>query len=86
MPSKNTIPFDLPGFEVDQVDSYDDLLVIQAYSTAMEAICPSCDQSSDRVHSRYIRIGTKLKQLEHLARRDNSIAAKRHRTGWACFA
>jgi transposase len=55
MPSKNTIPFDLSGFEVDRVDSYDDLLVIQAHSTASEAFCPDCNQSSSRVHSYYTR-------------------------------
>jgi len=55
MSSKNTIPFDLPGFEVVRVDSYDDLLVIQAHSTALEAICPNCHQSSHRVHSHYTR-------------------------------
>jgi transposase len=55
MPSKNTIPFDLPGFEVDRVDSLDDLLVIRAHSTALEAMCPNCHQSSSRVHSYYTR-------------------------------
>src|SRR3989304_1261916 len=55
MPSKTTIPFDLPGLEVDRVDSLGDLLVIRAHSTALEAMCPNCHQSSSRVHSHYTR-------------------------------
>jgi transposase len=56
MPAANTIlPFDLPGFEVSQVNEYEELLVIHASSTAMEAICPDCAQVSGRIHSYYTR-------------------------------
>jgi hypothetical protein len=43
----------LPGFEVDQVDEYGDLLVIPARSTAMKAVGPDGDQSSNRIHRYY---------------------------------
>jgi transposase len=55
MPAANTIPFELPGFEVSQVNEYDELLVIYAQSIAMEAICPDCAQVSGRIHSYYTR-------------------------------
>jgi len=55
MPTANTIPFDLPGFEVSQVEEYDDLVVIHAHSLALDAICPDCAQVSGRVHSDYTR-------------------------------
>lgn len=55
MPTTNTIPFELPGFEISQVEEYDDLLVIHAHSLALEAICPDCAQVSGRVHSDYTR-------------------------------
>lgn len=55
MPTRNRIPFDLPGFEIDQVDDYPESLKIQAHSTAVDAICPDCGQRSGRVHSYYTR-------------------------------
>ena len=55
MPSANTIPFDLPGFEVSQVNENDELLVIHAQSIAMEVICPDCTQVSGSIHSHYTR-------------------------------
>jgi transposase len=55
MPSENSIPFDLPGFEIDQVDDHPELLVVQAHSARSDAACPDCDQSSSRVHSYYTR-------------------------------
>jgi transposase len=55
MPSDNSIPFDLPGFEIDQVDDYSELLVVQAHSIRTEGACPDCAQLSRRVHSYYTR-------------------------------
>jgi transposase len=55
MAQENTIPFDLPGFAIDQVDEHENLLIIQAHSTAISAVCPYCDHSSRRVHSYYTR-------------------------------
>jgi transposase len=55
MPPEKTIPFTLPGFEIDQVDQYEDTVVIQAHSATTWAICPYCGQSSGSVHSYYSR-------------------------------
>jgi transposase len=52
---ENTIPFTLPGFAIDQVDEYESQLAIQAHSTATQAVCPLCNQSSSQVHSHYTR-------------------------------
>ncbi len=55
MPPENTIPFCLPGFEIDRVDEYHHVLIIEAHSIAVSAVCPCCGQSSTRVHSYYTR-------------------------------
>jgi len=55
MPSNNSVPFDLPGFAIDQVDDYPNLLVVQAHSIGGDGICPDCAQRSSRVHSYYTR-------------------------------
>jgi transposase len=55
MVPQNTIPFDLPGFVIDQVDERENLLIIQAHSTAISAVCPYCGYSSSRIHSYYTR-------------------------------
>jgi transposase len=55
MHTANTIPFDLPGFDISEVNEYDELLVIHAHSTAIEAICPDCAQVSGSIHSHYTR-------------------------------
>jgi transposase len=55
MAQGNTIPFDLPGFVIDQVDEHENLLIIRAQSTAISAVCPYCQHSSSRVHSYYTR-------------------------------
>jgi transposase len=55
MPSNNRIPFDLPGFEIDHVDDYPNLLVVQAHSIGNDGTCPDCGQRSSRVHSHYTR-------------------------------
>lgn len=55
MAVSDKIPFDLPGFVIDQVDEYGDVLVIHAHSLASVAFCPCCGQSSTRVHCDYTR-------------------------------
>lgn len=55
MPPKNTLPFDLPGFAVEQVDQNDEMLVIRAHSISAYGICPDCGYTSRRVHSHYTR-------------------------------
>lgn len=55
MASLNTIPFDLPGFQIDQVDECDGLLTIAAHSATKAAKCPACQTSSRSIHSHYVR-------------------------------
>jgi transposase len=49
------LTFALPGFDVDEVSEQDGVIEIEAHSTASEACCPRCHQSSNRVHSYYQR-------------------------------
>lgn len=51
----NTVPFDLPGFAIDQVKTEGNELSIRAHSTASRAHCPLCGQSSTSVHTYYSR-------------------------------
>ncbi len=55
MASSNSIPFSLPGFNIKQVETRDDLLVIRAASIARTARCPCCGQPSTQVHCHYTR-------------------------------
>jgi transposase len=55
MSSSNFIPFALPGFNIKQVETHDDLLVIRASSIARTARCPCCGQTSTQVHCHYTR-------------------------------
>lgn len=50
-----TLPFSLPGFEIQRVSLLATGLAITAYATATTAACPSCQHLSHRVHSYYIR-------------------------------
>ena len=52
MPS---IPFPLPGFEVTEVISTEEKLIICATSRSVQAKCPACGTGSQRVHSYYHR-------------------------------
>jgi transposase len=49
------IPFSLPGFEIEQVTVVENILIITAVATGGAAPCPSCGQSSKRIHSYYMR-------------------------------
>jgi transposase len=49
------LPFSLPGFELQQVSCGETILTITARAISPEAVCPSCQRVSHRVHSYYIR-------------------------------
>jgi hypothetical protein len=51
----HSIPFSLPGFEVTEVISTAEQLIICATSRSVEAACPACHEASQRVHSYYQR-------------------------------
>jgi transposase len=55
MATKNVIPFDLPGFEIDEVEKEDGKLIIKAHALSSSARCPDCGEESTRVHSYYTR-------------------------------
>jgi transposase len=55
-----TLPFSLPGFEIQQISCGETALTITACAINSEAICPSCQQVSHRVHSYYTRSSTDL--------------------------
>lgn len=49
------LPFSLPGFEVQEIESNEAALIILACATTPTAICPTCQQESHRIHSIYTR-------------------------------
>ncbi len=49
------LPFSLPGFEVTEVISTAEQLIICATSQSVQAECPACHEPSQRVHSYYQR-------------------------------
>ncbi len=53
--SERAVPCALPGFTIDQVRVVDTTLLVEASAIRPTAICPSCQTSSPRVHSRYTR-------------------------------
>jgi transposase len=50
-----TLPFALPGFELQEISCGEATLTITARAMSPEAVCPSCEQTSHRVHSYYTR-------------------------------
>jgi len=64
----NQIPFDLPGFAIDTVKEYPELLIIEAHSTQTEAPCPACQSYSSSVHSYYTRCPRDLPSGEYQLR------------------
>jgi len=50
-----TLPFALPGFELLEISCGEATLIITARAISSEAVCPSCEQISHRVHSYYTR-------------------------------
>ena len=55
MATSNCLPFTLPGFRIGRVETYHDLLVIQACSIARTVICPCCGKPSTQIHCHYTR-------------------------------
>jgi transposase IS204/IS1001/IS1096/IS1165 family protein len=51
----HSIPFSLPGFEVAEVISTTEPLIICANSQSVQAECPACHEASQRIHSYYQR-------------------------------
>ena len=51
----NTIPFDLPGIQMQAIDVHDQTLVIRAQSIAAKSCCRDRGTPSSRVHSNYTR-------------------------------
>jgi transposase len=51
----NTIPFELPGFQIQAIIVHDQSLIIKAQSTAAQSCCPDCRTPSTRIHSYYTR-------------------------------
>ncbi len=51
----HSIPFSLPGFEVTEVISTKEQLIICATSQSVQAECPACHEDSQQVHSYYQR-------------------------------
>lgn len=49
------LPFSLPGFEVQEIESSDTELTVTARAFALTAHCPTCGQESYRIHSSYTR-------------------------------
>ena len=51
----SALPFALPGFLVTEVIAATQHVVVYATSQAAQAVCPSCQEISSRVHSTYTR-------------------------------
>lgn len=51
----NSIPFELPGFRVTHVENRDEVLTVQAETSAAGACCPNCQTESRHLHSHYQR-------------------------------
>jgi transposase len=63
--SASAVPFLIPGFAIDTVRKVDMTLVVEAHSAEAQASCPTCQQPSLRVHSRYCRTPRDLPVSEH---------------------
>jgi transposase len=62
------LPFALPGFTIDEVRGVDSAVLVEASATRPTAICPSCQTTSQRVHSRYTRTPRDLPVTDHAVR------------------
>lgn len=51
----SVVPFDLPGCQLNGVETAEVTLVVEASSKARSAVCPECSCRSRRVHGLYIR-------------------------------
>lgn len=50
-----TIPFSLPGFQIEQIRQSETSLMLTASATSQAATCPACQQVSQHIHSYYTR-------------------------------
>jgi transposase len=66
--SAPVLPFLVPGFAVDTVRTVDMTLLVEAHSAQAQVSCPTCQQPSLRVHSRYCRTPRDLPVSEHIVR------------------
>ena len=62
------IPFTLPGFVVDGVQTVGPAVIVEAQAVRPTATCPVCQQPSSRIHSRYIRTPRDLPLSERRVR------------------
>ena len=51
----NVLPYDIPGFEIREVQQSDDKLQVRAWSTSQTAACPECGTLSTAIHGWYMR-------------------------------
>jgi transposase len=74
MPFDVLLP-DIPDLQLDQIQLADQMIVLTISTTHPSAVCPSCGQSSLRIHSRYTRTiadlpwADKMVQFQLLVRR-----------------
>jgi hypothetical protein len=57
-----------PGLTIDSLHLVDGTLTLQAHRAALHACCPTCQQPSLRVHSRYLRTPRDLPISDHTVR------------------
>lgn len=50
-----SLPFDLPGFEINEISSQSQHITVHATSKALSALCPVCEYLSNGIHSHYTR-------------------------------
>ena len=66
---------DIPDLQLDQIQLADQMILLTIRATHPSAVCPSCGQSSTRIHSRYTRTiadlpwADKMVQLQLIVRR-----------------
>jgi transposase len=59
------LPFSLPGFIIDTVDTRDGKLLVEATAVRSTVACPDCYQFSARIHSWYMRTPRDLPVSDH---------------------
>ncbi len=62
------LPVAFPDFDIDEIRTNGDIVVVQAHSTARSGICPYCGQATTRVHSYYQRSPRDLAWSGHKVR------------------
>ena len=64
----DSFPCFLPGCAIDLIEQNEQGLIIAAHVSSSTANCPTCEQSSRRVHSFYERLSRDLPVGEHAVR------------------